>query len=71
MQEIIQIASNYGALGLVLLACFWYINKKDTEFKEERDQRALTFETMHKDALTSIDNNTKVLTEISTIIKNK
>lgn len=71
MENLIVTAGQYGALGLTLLASFWYINKKDGEHKEERQGVAERLEQMHKEALEVTKNNTIVLTEISTLIKDK
>jgi hypothetical protein len=71
MEELTKIAGQYGGLGLTLLASFWYINKKDGEYKIERESYTKLLENLHKDALTAINNNTTILTEISTIIKDR
>jgi hypothetical protein len=71
MENLVATASQYGALGLSLFASFWYINKKDEEHKTEREEWNTRIETMHSSSLKAIDNNTSVLSEIATIIKNK
>lgn len=71
MENFISQASEYGAIGLVLLACFWYINKKESDQVCERKENAERLETMHSDALQAINNNTLALGEIKTILNNK
>lgn len=71
MDNIIQSAGQYGALGLTLLASFWYINKIGEDQKTEREQITDRMVIMHADALSAINNNTSVLSEIKTIISNK
>jgi hypothetical protein len=71
MTEIIQIAGQYGAMGLTLLASFWYINKKDSEYKIERDVRAELMGKMHSEAIEVIEKNSIAISELSTIIKSK
>ena len=71
MENLITSAGQYGALGLTLLASFWYINKKDTEYKDERISRDQILQELHEKTLTTIQTNTGALAELSTIIKNK
>lgn len=71
MESLITVAGQYGALGMTVLASFWYINKKDGEHKIEREETRDTFKIMHEEALEVTRSNTNVLLEISTIIKNK
>ncbi len=71
MENLIASAGQYGALGLTLLASFWYINKKDAEHREEREEMRATLEKQHQDALTVIQENTRATTELTTIIKSK
>lgn len=69
MKEILTIASQYGALGLMLLASLWYINKRDQDHKTEREEMNLRFKEQHEEMLNVIKNNITVLTELKTIIK--
>ena len=71
MDPLIQKASEFGLMGLVLLASFWYINKKDSEYQEERNLHRDNLEAMHQSALKAINNNTSALAELKTIINNK
>lgn len=71
MENLVQIAGQYGALGLSLLACFWYINKKDSEAREERNKSHEDFIEMHENALTAINNNTAILNELKGVINSK
>lgn len=71
MEQLLSSAGQYGAIGLTLLASFWYIQKKDTDHILERKEFILILEERHSEAIRSIDNNTRVLSEISAIIKNK
>ena len=45
MEEIIKIAYEFGPLGLVVLACFYYIIRKD---KQHREERVNYLQTMNK-----------------------
>lgn len=71
MDALIANAGQYGAVGMCLLACFWYINKKDTEYKDERIARDQILQQLHEKTLNSITENTKVTSELSTLIRNK
>lgn len=71
MDNLIGTAGQYGALGLTLLASFWYINKKDIEHKDERSEMSSRFEKQHNEALDVTERNTTALVELVTIIKNK
>ncbi len=71
MENILQVASQYGAIGLMLLACFWYINKKDSEHLNEREEMRASLEKLHQDAMIVIQENTRATTELTTIIKSK
>ncbi len=71
MENIATIAGQYGPMGLMLAASFWYINKRDTEYREERGQRDLVLQDMHDKALDVVTKNTTALVELSLIIKNK
>lgn len=70
MENLLQSAGQYGALGLMLLACFYYIKSKDKDHAEERKEMNENFERQHSEALEVTKNNTNVLVEISTLIKN-
>lgn len=71
MEAIVKIAQDYGALGLIILACFWYIVKKDGDHKDERKEVMDALAQQHKEALEVTKNNTTVLTEIATLIRRK
>lgn len=71
MESFIAEASQYGAIGLTLLASFWYINKKDNDIKIERTEMHTSWEKMHENILITINNNTTALVGLSSIIKNK
>jgi len=71
MDILIQTASQYGAIGLILLASFWYINKKDNEYKDARNARDEVMEAMHEKTLEVVKSNTSAMAELSTIIKSK
>ncbi len=71
MENLITTAGQYGALGLSLLASFWYINKKDTEYREERNNRDQIMQEVHENTLDVVKANTSALSELTTIIKNK
>ena len=69
MDTLIQLASQYGPLGLIVLALFFYILKRDKDQKDERKQVVDTLAKQHAEALEVTRNNTSVLSEISTLIK--
>ena len=71
MENLIGAAGQYGAMGLTLLASFWYINKKDGEYREERYQRDEVLKEMHDKALDVVEKNTRAMVELSVIIKAK
>ena len=71
MENFLSEAGQYGAIGLTLLACFWYINKKESDQIVERKENAERLENMHETALEAINNNTKALGEIKNIINTK
>lgn len=71
METLLQKAGELGGMGLTLLACFYFIFNRDKDLKAERTEVAERFEKMHADALSAINNNTLVLSEIKTIINNK
>ncbi|TXH07888.1 MAG: hypothetical protein E6R04_11975 [Spirochaetes bacterium] len=71
METFIEIAQNYGPLGLIILACFWYIVYKDKSHREERKELRGILEMQHKEAMEVTKSNTNVLQEISTLIKSK
>lgn len=71
MENFVSLAGQYGGLGLTLLASFWYINKKDTEYQTERNKNIEMLIDLQKQTMTAINNNTNILSEISSIIKSK
>lgn len=71
MDKILQLASDYGPLGLIVLASFWYIVRKDKQHREERKELTDTLAKQHSEALEVTRNNTTVLTEISVLIRNR
>lgn len=71
MDKFIEIAQTYGPLGLIILASFWYILYKDKQHREERKEFAEAFKQQHKEASEVTRNNTTVLTEIATLIRDR
>jgi hypothetical protein len=71
MNDFITIATQYGPLGIVVLACFWYIVMKDKEHREERKEITSALERQHTEAIEVTKANTTVLTEISVLIRNR
>jgi len=69
MNEILSIAGQYGALGLMLIASFWYINKKDGDHKIEREEMNGRFNKQHEEALEVTKTNTSAMIELTTVIK--
>lgn len=69
MEDILALASQYGTLGLTLLATFWYINKRDQDRKEEREKMNERFEKQHERALIVTEQNTRVISELIANIK--
>lgn len=71
MDELLQIAGQYGALGLMLIASFWYINKKDKDHQLEIDKMEERFKQQHVEALGITKSNTIALETLAlTIEKN-
>lgn len=71
MDKILQLASDYGPLGLIVLASFWYIVRKDKQHREERKELTDALSQQHKEAMEAQNKNTTVLTEISVLIRNR
>jgi hypothetical protein len=71
MENLIDIAGQYGMPGLIIFSFGWYIVRKDREHKEERKDVTQALKAQHEEALEVTKNNTTVLSEIATIIKNK
>ena len=71
MENLTAVAGQYGAIGLMLLACFYYINKKDKDHKEEREEINARFEEQHKEALEITRSNTSAMIELVTVIKSR
>lgn len=69
MENLIAVAGQYGALGLMLIACFWYINKKDGDHKKEREEINYRFGEQHEEALEVTKSNTSAMIELVTVIK--
>lgn len=69
MEEIINSAGQYGALGLMLLASFWYINKKDNIHREERKDVFDKLEKQHEEALQVVRSNTEAFMNLSVVIR--
>ena len=68
MENLIASAGQYGALGLTLLASFWYINKKDEEQRIERKDVTERLEEINNRSMNAINNNTSVLSEIKGLL---
>jgi len=71
MESLIPTAQEYGIIGLVLLACFYFIFQMMKNFQTQNKETFDRLESMHENALKAITNNTIVLSEIKTIIDNK
>ena len=71
MDKFLQLASDYGPLGLIVLALFWYIIKRDNDHREERRELTTILQKQHEEALEVTSKNTTVLTEISVLIRNR
>ena len=69
MEELLQIITSFvGSLGFPIAAfflMFWYVNKKDQEHREEMN--ALREAIMQ--LVTSVNNNSVVITELKEMIK--
>ncbi len=71
MDTLLQLSAQYGPFGLIILAAFWYIIYKDKEHLNERKELTATLARQHSESLEVTKNNTTVLTEIATLIRNK
>lgn len=69
MNELVQVASQYGALGLMLIASFWYINKKDKEHISEINKMEERFGQQHMEAFGVTNKNTQALEKLSSMIE--
>jgi hypothetical protein len=71
MENIIKLAGQYGALGLILLASFWFINKKDNEYNLERKEQVSFYTQQTNRMIDVVEKNSIALSELATIIKNR
>lgn len=89
MEALVNIAQQYGPLGLVILALFFYVIYRDKAHEKEREkireqqdkeriEMMAQFSKQHSEALEVTKNNnevtrnnTSVLSEIATLIKNR
>lgn len=80
--DIISIASQYGAVGLILVAAGWYIIMRDRSALDERtkmqERHTLERKEAHqeilqvaRDSTSALTNNTAVLSELKTIIRSR
>ena len=69
MNELVATAGQYGAIGLMLFASFWYINKKDEMHKVEREEMNERFNRQHSESLEVTKGNTEAMLELVTFIK--
>ena len=70
--------TEYGVLGIGVIICLYWIRtqhkdaqKMRIEHTEERDQWRQSNEKLHEKTLEAINNNSKILSEISTLIRRK
>ncbi len=82
MEQLISIASQFGAVGLIMLACGWYIVTREKDAKAERDQMQQRHTNerreqheeiiaIAKEGTQALNNNTSVLSELKTIIRER
>jgi hypothetical protein len=71
IDKLLELGEKYGALGLILIACFWYILYKDKSHQSERKEITEALKKQHEEALQVTKNNTTVLTEIATLIRDR
>ena len=59
MEQLIEIAIQFGPLGLVVLGCFYYIIQKDKQHQAERQGLITTLE--NKEAIDAAGENVQFL----------
>jgi len=69
MNLIFEKALEYGVLGVISLSFAWYILRKDKDIKEMADNFISSQKEINNKFIESYNENTKVLVELSTIIK--
>ena len=76
MDKILEISQQYGAAGLIFLSLGWFILYLTRLHREERKEVTEGLKLQHdecmsarKEAVSALQNNTSILTEISTIIR--
>lgn len=68
MDSLIQVASQYGFPGLVILAFGWYIVHTGKIHREERKELTDVLAKQHEEALEVTKSNITVITELKTLI---
>lgn len=79
-EEGFKVLANYGAIGIVLVASFWYIVQRDKVHREEnekllerhyleREKWSERMENMHAEAIEAQQKSTMVVTELVTLIR--
>lgn len=79
MMELVAIAGQYGVVGLVLLACAYYVTKHDnactkahekimSDAKEEREQWRLMTSVQHQEAISVSEKAAEALNAHTSIL---
>lgn len=69
MENIIQTAGEHGALGLTILAAFWFINKLNTNDVNEKKEMIQILLELNKSILNVVEKNTSAFIELKEAIK--
>ena len=76
MDSYVEIAKTYGGPGLLLLCMGSYVlylhkiySKAAEEHREERQEWREESKQMHSEALSSLNKNSTILSELSTVIR--
>lgn len=80
IEELVKVMANYGAIGVVLVASFWYIVRRDQAHSIEqeklmerhyleREKWSERMERMHNEAIEAQQKSTAVVTELVTLIR--
>lgn len=71
MENIIAEASQYGALGLITLASFWYINKLSNIRTSDNKENTKILLEMNKEFREVVEKNTNAFQELKNIIQSR
>lgn len=69
MEDLLGIAGQYGVLGLVSLASFWYINKQNGQNQKNDEDHIKNLLDINRQVMQVVEKNTEVMTELKEAIR--